>query len=81
MELVCKLTAPDGGTEIGYALGAPARDSELAAAFGLPGPVVVLALLANASPKNGAARRFARVVLKGIPAARIAEASAALGLA
>jgi hypothetical protein len=51
---------------------------ELAAAFGLPGLAVVLALLAKASPKNRAPRRFARAVLKGMPAARIAEASAAL---
>jgi hypothetical protein len=50
----------------------------LAVELGVPGQVVVSALLASALPKNRAARRFTRAVLKGVPAARIAEASAAL---
>src|SRR6202011_4272321 len=51
---------------------------ELAAELGVPGQVVVLALLATALPKNRAASRFARAFLKGIARLRIAEVSAAL---
>jgi len=43
--------------------------------------VVVLALLAKASPKNRAADRFARKVLKGITVTRLEETLAVFGLA
>ena len=56
----------------------PDEVRELAAELGVPGQVVVLALLATALPKNRAASRFARAVLKGIAPVRIAEVSAAL---
>ena len=53
----------------------------LAAELNIPGSVVVLALLAKATPKNRAAQRFARTVLKDITAIRIAETLTALDLA
>jgi hypothetical protein len=53
----------------------------LAAELKIPGSVVVLALLAKASPNNRAAGRFARKILKDIAANRLAETLAVFDLA